>query len=352
MRPGPPTQALSAGLAVGVRVDVTLGSRVLAVDVPVSAVRLEWTASRVVPALLSYEAPLSWTPSDPADPLARFGQRSHVTVICQAPGGQRWETPLGEFVHSSWSVSDRAVTVQAHDLMQVLEDDPMAWPSSPASGATVRSEAQRLAGLVPVVLDAGVVDGPVAVSTQWGLSRTESLMSLAASRSAGVRAGADGCLHLYPLRDASAPDVVLTPSAGLVDCPPVVGRDDRPPNRWVVTGTHHSGDVEERWTATRTYTAPPFDPDEYGWVTRHEDFSAADSREAVEAAADTYMRQDLSAVTSRSIEVVADPRIEVGDVVGVLPDDEPAFAGRVVAYTLPVSEVGATMRIDLDVLEW
>jgi len=349
---GPPSSALASGLAVGVRVDVSLGPRTLAVGVPVSGLRLEWTSKRVVPALLSYEAPLLWAPGSPEDPLARFGQRSHVTVVCEAPDGRRWETPLGMFVHSSWSVGDRGVTVQAHDLMRVLEDDPMAWPSSPESGATVRSEAQRLAGTVPVVLDPGVDDGPVSVSTQWTLSRTESLSKLAESRSAGVRAGVDGCLHLYPLRDASSPDVVFTPATGLLDAPPAPGRDDRTPNRWVVTGTHREGETEEKWTAVRENRVPPFDPDSYGWVTRHEEFSAASSREAVEKAAETYMRQDLSAVVSRSIEVAADPRIEVGDVIGVVPASEPAFAGRVVAYTLPVSEVGASMRIDLDVLEW
>lgn len=351
MRAGPSTVDLESGLSVGVEVSVYRAGRVLAASVPVDGVKLEWSSGRVVPAQVTYSAPLSWTPSDPLSPLNRFGQRSIVTAIYRSPAGREWRVDLGEYLHTDWQVDADSVQVTALDLMQVLESDPMAWPSSPPRGATVRSELQRLAGTLPVVLDEGVRDAAVPVTSQWGCSRSEAVTKLADSMGFGLRCGADGCLHAYPIRDARAQDVVYTSGGLLLDCPPAPEGDGRRPNRWIVTGTSSEGQTETKWTATRTAVQEPFDVDGYGWVTSHREFSAAGSQSAVEQAADTYMAADLHAVRSRSLEVVPDARIEVGDVIGVVTDEE-SFAGRVTAYSLPLSDVGASMRVDVDVLEW
>lgn len=359
MRPGPPTEAL-ARLSWGVVVDVVRAGRVVSADLPVEDVRLEWTADRVVPGCLTYSLPLAWTPTHPLAPANLFGQRSYATVVCRDETTRReWSTPLGYYLHTGWQESSGALQVTAMDLMQVLEEDPAAWPSSPPAGSSLSTEMRRLAGRMPVVLDPGVVDGPVSAATQWGCSRSEAVVKLAASRSCGVRSGHDGALHVYPLRDATNPDAVYeaatTPfGAGnglLLGVEATPRQEPRRPNRWIVTGTHTADETEQRWTATRTSTAPPFDPAGYGLVTRHEEFSAAETAEQVEAAADTYMRQDLAALTPRTIRVVPDPRLEVGDVVSVIQADGSTLAGRVRAYSLSVSP-GAVMRVDLDVLEW
>lgn len=359
MRPGPPTAAL-ARLSWGVMLDVLRAGRVLAADLPVEDVRLEWTADRVVPGRLTYSLPLAWTPAWPLDPAGVFGQRSRPLVVCRDETTRReWTTPLGQFLHVGWQETGGAVQVSGVDLMQVLEESPMPWPSSPPAGASLSTEARRLAGGMPVVLDPGVADGPVSASTQWGCSRSESLVKLAQSRSCGVRSGPDGALHVYPLRDASsAPDVTYEaastpfgPGNGLLLGVEATPRQvPRRPNRWVVTATHKDGDTEEQWTATRTATQPPFDVAGYGEVTKHEEFSAADSRGAVEAAVDTYMRQDLAALQPVTARIVPDPRLEVGDVVALVQADGSTLAGRVHAYSMQIG--GADMRVDLDVLEW
>ena len=355
MRAGPSTADLAAGLSVGARVSSYRAGRVLATGIPAAGVLLEETSGRTVPGSLTFEAPVDWTPTVPLSPLAVFGQRVLVDVVCRATDGREWVTPLGQFPIVDWEPGDDALSVTCNDLMRRLEDDPMAWPSSPPRGATVRSELLRLAGTVPVVLDDGVPDSAVASSSQWGNSRTEAVQKLASSKGFGIRSGPDGCLHAYPLRDASKPDVIYTAASVpggnglLVEAPPVAG--ERRPNRWIVTGTSSQGGKDTKWTAVRTNTSPPFDVAGYGWVTNHQEFSAADSRSAVEKAADTYMRNDLSAVVSRSITIVPDPRVERGDIVGVVTPDE-TFTGRVTAYSMPISEVGSVMRIDLDVLEW
>lgn len=352
MRPGPTTEDLAAGLAVGVDVRVIRAGRVLATDVPVADVVLEWSAGRTVPAQLTYTAPSSWTPQAPLDPLGRFGQRSLVDVIYRASSGQEWRVPLGQYVHTGWEADDDKVTVTCADLTQTMEDDPMAWPSSPPRGATLRSELQRLAGTLPVALNQGVTNASVATTAQWGNSRTEAVQSLAATAGVGLRVQADGVLHAYPLRDASAVDVIYRQGGLLISAPPAPAGETRRPNRWVVTGTATEGGKETRWTATRTNTAPPYDSAGYGWVTRHEEASSADSQGAVNKAADSIMREDLYATRARSITIVPDARLEAGDIIGVITAIGETFAGRVTAYSLPMTDVTASMRVDVEVLDW
>lgn len=357
MRPGPTTDDLAAGMAIGARIDIIRGGRVLTAGVPATDVKLEWSASsRAVPAQVTYKAPLSWTPVAPLDALNNYGQRSLVTTLMEDRTGRRWEIPLGHYLHTTWSVDSAGVQVTATDLLQLLEDNPAPWPSSPPAGATTDTELRRLAeDALPIVLDDGVPNLPVPRTTQWGTSRTEAVAKLAASQGLGLRCGADGGLHAYRIRTRVRPDAVYTHASGLLlDAPRAPRSGGRRPNRWYVTGTKQAsgqGGQEERWTATRRSTAPPYEPGGYGWVTRHEEFSAASSQYAVEQAADTYLAQDLAATQSRSLSVVPDPRIEVGDVVGAVTADGERLAGRVTAYSLPLSDPGADMRIDIDLME-
>lgn len=357
MRPGPPTAVLAGPLSIGVRIDILHGGKVIAANVPVTGAALEHAATRTVRGRLTYSAPRSWAPRFPADPLSAYGQRSRATVICEDISGARWETPLGQFLHQPTEVDGDRTPVEALDLMQVMEEDPMAWPSSPPSGASLSSELQRLAGELPTALDRGVSDSPVPVTSQWGNSRTESVWKLAESKHVGLRVEADGVLHAYPMRDAHSPDVVYeTADLGethgnglLLDEPLLRLSDRRTPNRWVVTGTAKEGGKDTKWTATRENNAGEFNPRLYGRVTSHKEFSAADSRDAVEKAADTYMAEDLAALQTATLSIAPDPRLEVGDIVGVRTPTQ-AMAGRVIAYSLPISDVGASMRVDIEVL--
>lgn len=360
MRAGLSSEILASGCAVGARVSVVRGGRPVAAGVPVSGVMVEATADRDVPVQVTVKAPAAWTPTHPTDPLAAFGQRLLISAVVVPSDGVERTVLVGEYLIKGWGSGESEVTVTAVDLMQVPADDPMPWPSSPPAGATLRSELQRLASGLTVVLDQGVVDSAVSRTAQWGTSRVEALQTLAASRSVGLRVGADGQLHAHPLGSGSNPSIIFEAASlpgragnGLLVSVDPVPRSERRANRWIVTGTQSSGsDDEVRWTATRTATDPPYDPGSYGWVTSHKEFSAASSQAAVEAAADTYMREDVSAATALTLQVVPDPRIELGDVVGVVAADGTTWAGRVTAYSLPLSDVASSMRVDIDILEW
>lgn len=355
MRNGPTLAALSDGLSIGARIDIIRGGEVLKTGIPASEVKVEWSSSnRQVPGALSYSCPMSWVPEWPLDALNNFGQRSMVTALYENRRGDYWEIPLGEFVNMEWSVSKEKVNVSCKDLTQILADNPRPWPSSPAAGATLLSEANELAEYVRVKLEDDVWDAPIPRTTQWGNSRIESIYKLVESRGCGIRSGADGMLHIFKLRDKTAPDEIYTYESGfLLEAPRAPRSGGRRPNRWYVTGSKQQraqGEQEERWTAEREITDPPYDPAGYGWVTSHKEFSAASSAREVSEAADTYMIQDISSRSSRSLTIIPDARIEVGDIVGAITEQGEHIAGRVTAYSLPLSDPSATMRVDIEVL--
>lgn len=364
MRAGPSTATMLEAMRVGAIVTVLRAGKEIA-TVPAKDVVLDYSGDRTVPAQLTYKAPAEWEPRHPLDPLNNFGQRTRVTMVYEDAQGNQTTVVLGVYQHSAWALDGDTVTVTALDLMQTLEENPMAWPSSPPLGATLSSELARLAGGLDVILDlgTGVTNVKVARTSQWGNSRTEAVAKLAASYGCGLRVSSDGRLHCYLLRDAEKIDLVVEAGGLLIDAPSAPVSADRIPNRWIVTGTK-SGETttdkngketttpDVKYTAERRNVTSPFDPAGYGWVTSHQEFSAADSQAAVDAAVDTYQRTDMSALGARTLTMVPDARIEAGDILGVYPADGEPFAGRVTGYSLPVTDVDSTMRVDVDVLEY
>lgn len=353
MRPGPSTEALTGPVAVGARIDVHLGRTVVALDVPCEDVQIDWSSDRVVPGKLTYECPASWVPESPASPLNNYGQRSHVVAILETQDG-RDEVDLGWWQHQSWEEDTSGkVKVEALDLLQLLEQDPMAWPSSPPRGATVLSEAQRLAGTLPVVLDPGTPNPRVPESTQWGHSRTEAIRDLCHPRGINWAVKADGCLHLWAQTTARNPVARYTGRDMLIEAPRK--SKERRPNRWVTVGSPQQSNDKKpavKWTGTATAASWPYEPAIYGWVTERKEINSADSRATVHKAALTNMETDLSAASKRSVEIAADPRLEAGDVIAVHTDAGEVIVGKVVAYSLPVDKPAGQMRVDMEELAW
>ncbi|MCR2051825.1 hypothetical protein NSA19_02940 [Actinomyces bowdenii] len=348
MRPGPSTRALGAGVAIGARVDIIVGNRIVAAALDVADLQVDWTGDRVVPGQATYVLPHHMLPSQPHDPANNYGQRSHITVVMDTIEG-RHEVDLGWWQHETWAEETNGIKVTALDLMQVLEKDPMAWPSSPPSGATVRSELQRLAGTLPVVLDEGAADAPMSTSIQWGHSRTEAIRDLCRARGLEWAVKADGCLHVWPSRGGIRAMASYTGRDLLLDAPRVAAK--RAPNRWVVVGSAQ-GDDSVRWTASVANHSYPYEVETYGRVTDRRELNSAESQAAVNAAADSYRREALAVVSTRSVEIVADPRLEAGDVIAVHTDHGEVIVGRVTAYSLPVSDPSARMRVDLEETAW
>lgn len=354
MRNGISSELLMSGLAFGVRLESYRGGHSLAYDIGCTKAALDYTSKRDVPGELTFTATADWLPVDPWSPLAAFGQRIRATSVYRGVGNDRYEVKVGDYKIDSWSENDDGtIDVVAKDLMQVLADNPVGWPSSPPRGATLLSELKRLSVGLDVRLDRGVPNRAVPRTTQFGNDRVEAVNKLADSYGFGLRVGNDGILHAYPLADsADRARYVYRFGEMLLEAPRAPLDSTPRPNRWIVTGTKTDGKVETKWTAVREATLPPYNPDEYGWITDHQEFSAADTKQAVEQAADTYMAKALASRQARSISIIPDPRVEIGDVVTVKQEDGTFFSGVVTAYSLPLTDPTQTMRVDLDVMSW
>ena len=346
MRPGPSEDLLAQGSVIGVRISVMHGSQVLATDVPVKDVTVEVTGDRAVPELLTYTAPREWIPVNPQDALNCFGQRSHVTVIQQIDG-QPYEIKVGWFTHGSretrsWEETADGVKVTAFGLLQVAADNDFAHPSSPPHGASLRSELSRLSGL-PVMLD-GLTDRPVPRTLQWGTSRLDGLADLAESYGLDYAVKPDGYVHVWPIRDGHAP--VARYPATVLDAP----RSGMPRRANVFVGVG-SGEGDKRWTHTARVFQPPYSPETYGLITERIELSSASSDQAVMAAVQERVRALNITNMTRSIEIVPDWRLELGDIVQAVTPAGEHITGRVKAFSATV-RAGETMRVDLEELLW
>mgnify|MGYP000862260413 CR=1 FL=1 len=353
MRPGP--SDLRGSVGVGARVSVMRGRDVLAVDVPVVDVVVDATRDRVVPIQVTYTAPRDWVPTDPLSPLNNFGQRSRVVAVLDVNGTPA-EVELGWFQHTAWEESDDGVQVTCLDLMQTLVENPLTWPSSPPSGATVLSELRRLCSMdsgtgLPVILESG--NASVPRTTQFGTDRAENIKDLCDSYGLDYAVKPDGYLHAWAKRDGrdpvahySAVDLGTPGTAGVLLSAPRKSQDRRP-NRWTVVG---GGDSKR--SATVSTTQAPYEPTAYGIVNARYELSQAGSQAQVTKAAESYQRDATITSETRSLEIPADPRLEIGDVISAETDTGEMLVGRVAAYSLPVDDASARMRVDVERLLW
>lgn len=359
MRSGP--SDLRGSVGVGARVEVVRGREVLAVSVPVVDVVVDATQDRVVPTQLTFSAPRDWVPEHELSPLNNFGQRSHVSMVLDVDGTPT-TVEIGWFLHTAWEEQDDGVRVTAVDLMQTLVDNPLDQPSSPPSGASLLGELRRMCagesgtGL-PVVLD-DPVDRSVPRTTQYGTDRAENVRDLCESYGLEYAVKPDGYLHVWRTRDGRSPVAhysardLGTPgtSGALLDAPRK--SQERRPNHWTVVGTQGSGDDEQVYIAKTSATQPPYDVAGYGIVRARYEMNMATSQAQVSQAAQTYQRNAMVTSETRSLEIPADPRLELGDIISAQTDTGEMLTGRVAAYSLPVDDSSARMRVDIEVLLW
>lgn len=327
-------------LGVGARVGIIRGGRVLGVEVPATNVLLEWTKEREVPARLSFSAPRSWVPKTPYDPLANFGQRAVLTGLVESEG-RTVEVPFGQFLITMWEEKDDAVEVEAYDLMQILAENPMPFPSSPPPSATLFSELVRLADGLPVILDCE--DVPVDRGIQFGYDRVEAVKNLCEASGVSYAVKADGCLHAFT-SDVNAPVVLYSQGELVVEA--FRQAPQRRANRVLVVG-----DEEKSVHAFAENDAPPYNFDEYGRVTLRVENEAATTREAAQSIANAKAVAVARTVRKRSFTVLADPRLEGGDTVAVVTPGE-TVTGKVCALALNLSDPSELMRVDVEVEEW
>lgn len=241
---GPSVSVLKGRVAVRAKVDLVRGYDTLAVDVPVKNTVLDYNSERTVPFQLQFDLPVSFVPEVELDPLNNYGQRVHLSQVIRTLAGREYSVNLGWFIITSWEESGNVVHVTALDLLLKLEENPMAWPSSPAKNADLRREAQRLAGDLPVTFSyPGEIDMTTERSWEWGTSRSEAIRDLALARGLTYSVDTDGYLRFRPLKQGTERTRTYRCTDLLLDAPRK--SRERRPNRVVAVG---KGNVFDKWT--------------------------------------------------------------------------------------------------------
>lgn len=349
MRPGVDIPQLR-GVSYGVRVSVAHGRKTVAVDVPAFDVLFEQTMERAVPTLVKFKvAGVEWIPTQPHDALNNFGQRFLVEAVVEAQG-QTTLIPLAWCLITDWVETESGVEVTGVDLVHSLVEAPFTFPSSPPEGATLLSEVQRFAGSLPVVLDAGVANTTVSRSTQFGVDRVQAIQDLTTSRGLLYQVKPDGYLHVFPKRTGRRVDAHYTGRDLLVGAP----RKAKPrrSNRVVVTGDLGEHDKPVKVSATREASEYPYQHGLYGTVVTRWELSSITSFQEVEDNASKALREVLSTTRKRQLEIIYDPRLELGDVISVETSQGEIIVGRVHALSAVVDDPAHVMRVDVEELAW
>ena len=348
MLPGPNLDVLTGSLAVGARVYVQRGKTVTVTDLPVADVVVDATTSRNVRRQISFTTTSDFIPSAPLDRLNNYGHRIHAFQVFQDSTGSQFEVDLGWFLVTDWDENTDAGTmsVQAVDLLQLVEDDVAAWPSSPPKNQRLGAEVQRLAGSTLAVQYTGP-NTLVDPELQFQTDRLSNLADLCAAYGLEYRMRPDGFLHVFPLTS----EIVETYARDLLlDAPRESA--DRKPNRWLAVGskseTKNKETVETRWSFEAKATAEPYDS-AYGIVRDRIEVQSATNQSMVTRAANDAMKQAISVIGFRSFEIVPDPRLELGDN-AIFNTAHGPVVGRDIATSLPVDDPDARMRVDVEII--
>ena len=346
MRAGPSIETLSTRIEVGVRIDSVLGNDLLAESIPVTRVILDGTRARKVPHQLQFLAPWAWLPTYDRAPLANYGQKVHLWSTLKS-SELDVEIDLGWFQIESWKEAPGGVQVTALDLIRGIETNLLPGPSSPPRGATLQTELQRLAGTFPVILD-NVPNSKVDSTIQWGQNRVDAIYDLCSAFNLHFEVRSDGYLHAWR-ETKSSPVATYAAKDLLLEVPRESG--ERKPNVWIAVGGGDTGAAGQRVVEVAKATWAPY-TSEYGSVVEVVEVSSATSQAQVVEVANRELSSSLVVGSTRQLEIILDPRIELVDVIEVLPLEEPGFVVRVNAFSMPLTDPEASMRVDVGVLQW
>lgn len=328
-------------------VTVRRGSTVLAADVELESGSLELSSGQTTQERLSFTVSPDWTPVNEWSPFAPYGQVARLLVHVEPDGGEAFTVDRGSFLlhEVTWDAGEgAAVKVTAYSLLQRLADDDFPFPTSP-DGVSLRREVERLCypHLVPS-LDCGERTLPGGLA--WGNKRVEALGKLADMFDLRFYVGADDMLHMVDARNArvvaryTGEDLLLSEARKA---------SHAVPNRWTAVADKTGGGASHggaRYSHTAEVNAGPRSVALYGVV--HKVLQVQDgAQDAVVAAADRAMREATGGADDRSFKIVPDYRLDLGDVVTVMPADGEPVTGPVTGLVMSLDSEAAAMRVDV-----
>lgn len=209
---------------IRVDVDSWLADALLAESIPISAGELAEAGDQAIPGRLTLTVPAvdelgrKWTPTDHLSALSQHGQRLYVTHNVVRGDDTSLVVGLGWYVVQDWDLTRAGVEVEATGLLQVVADSQLVTSTSPPAGATFASEAIRLVdSLVPVDIDAALVDRAVPANMAWQDDRLQALIDLLKAWPARMYVDESGVLNITtPYAKADPAEVTLYQLNGTV----------------------------------------------------------------------------------------------------------------------------------------
>lgn len=345
------------------RVESWLAGVQLANAIPVDAGTVTYDDTGVLKRRLSLTVPArtsagSLDPAgNPSAPLAAYGQRLHVATGIGYPNGAVELADHGWYLVTSWERDDAegTIAVEGFDLAQLLVDDRLTAPSAPPAGATYVSEFSRLVGgLLPVVVDPGLVDRAIGGSMVWDRDRDAALTTLCQAWPARWYVGDDGAAHVAPpypaVTAATTPDVSISDGvAGTIVTRARRGDRGALYNVLVVDGHQpDSGAARPHAVAQITDPASPIRAaGPYGRVTRFYESDLITTQQQAVDAANAMLVTFASAGRVESATAVPDPSLQLGDVARIYTTDGRAFTGRITGLTVPLTVDDGAMAVTI-----
>lgn len=303
----------------GLSVDSWRGGERLARNLPVTA----WSWSEKTEAMpsgrLSVSFPPGMFPTAMADPLRPMGQILRAEIV---QDGRSFALPPCRITEAS-----EGVTVVADSIDLDIAEDPWAFPSSPATGATLLREAGRLAA--PLVVHLSVPDAALPQGLTWSGKRDEALLDLAASRGLQWRVEPDGSLTAVELGNPLDPERTYD-HATILDAPQKAARLRVSKATAVLPA---QGDEPPQVYTERT-TDDGYQPGVYGTVGKVEQLQQGATQQQMQAAARAMLAESGG---TREVRILADPSLRAGMTVRVKvprPEGVEIILGRVVSHTI------------------
>lgn len=293
-----------------------------------------------------------WRPgeTDYTHPLARYGQQLDVTIIVTSVAtGTIWQVPIGRYRITDWAYDDiGTVTVNAEGLLGLCRDDLFTSPTSPASGATLATEALRIApGGMTVSYDPTLTDRACPKSMAWSDSKLAALQEIANAWPALLRSDDYGGVYFAaPLPAIPTPVLYLTDGVGgTVVAAPRSDTRSQVYNRVIASSSNSSStDI----SATADVTDGPMSVNgSYGVVALKWSSPLITSASSAAASAATMLQNSLRPALSIPVSMAPDPRIELDDPVQITRDGESVW-GYVISYQIPLT-TGDSMQLNVGV---
>jgi hypothetical protein len=370
LRPAPDDYGLVTGRTrrLRVTVDSWLAGDVIAESIPIDGGSLTETGDQFVPETLNLSVPRvdnlgrKWRPTDHLSPLAQYGQRLYVSHGIVRGDGSLLDLGLGWFAVQDWDCDRENVNVTAVGLGQVLADSGLVTSTSPPAGATFASEIPRLVdGLLPVSVDAALVDRAVPPNMAWQDDRVAALVELLTAWPARSYVDEQGVLVVTtPYSSTDPAELTLVELGGTVVSNTDSGTRQGLPSLIIAKG-EDAGTTNRAPVVAYAADTDPSSPtfiDRYG--IKSETFSSPLLTTQAQAlkAASTRLANTRRQARTIPVTTIPDARLRPGvrvdfqraERVGKRVEYGELVRCRIVASELPLVADGGAQRLELGVI--